>query len=267
MFLAGHNNTMWTAREGEEHQLMSSWELAAKTWLSWNCIWNAHPDLRSLQGNGLSIRHVMTSGGWKGKGPNGMEKRACCSELRAICRKMVSFCLCTEIRYFWSKQGLQLRQLRHLWRPYQAKFMQKARDSTKPIILGSASIYTLVNAGRHEKAVNSKNVCGTETSRTSSCGQEHVCQVLLAVLPSGLKNGGQVRKLPSLFPARFSQRRALQGMSQLLGKLCAGTRVKNKNCTGSKSHGGAVMWVVSLTKPLESVTKYGIGEIFWRCMN
>lgn len=68
--------------------------------------------------------------------------------------------------------------------------MQKAKYSTKPIILVSASIHTLVNAGRHEKVVNSKNVGGMETSKTSSCGQEHVCQVCLAMLPSALKIRG-----------------------------------------------------------------------------
>lgn len=141
--------------------------------------------------------------------------------------------------------------------------MQKARDSTKPIILVSASIYTSVNAGSHEKVVNSKNVRGTETSKTSSYVQEHICQACLAMLPSALKNGGSAKEVAIVISSQvFTQCRALQGMSQPLGKLCAGTRGKNKNCTGNKSHGGAVMWGVSLTKPLESVTKGGIREIF-----
>lgn len=143
--------------------------------------------------------------------------------------------------------------------------MQKARDSTKPIILASASAQTSMNTGRREKAVNRKNVHMTETSKASSCGQELTCQVCLAMLPSGLKNG-EVRQGSWRYISTqvFIQRRALQCMSQPLEELYAGTRVKYKNCTGNKSRGGAVMWGASLAKPLESVTKGRIRESFCR---
>lgn len=58
-----------------------------------------------------------------------------------------------------------------LWKLHQTKLMQKARDFTKPLMLLSASTYTLMNAGRNAKADNSKNVHVMETSKTSLWGQ------------------------------------------------------------------------------------------------
>ena len=109
--------------------------------------------------------------------------------------------------------------------------MQTAGDSTKPIILVSTSTDTSMNTGRHEKVVNRKNVRVTETSKTSSCGQERTCQVCLAMLPSRLKNGRLGKEVGVTFPHR-------------------GFRTAQSTAVYLTAPGGTVCWDQTRTAPV-----------------